>query len=431
MTEVFTDEQKQTIRLIRGKLLPLLVICMFVCFLDRINVGFAALTMNKALNLSAAAYGLGAGLFFVGYFIFEVPSNLIMEKVGPRIWITRIMLTWGVIAALMAFVQGAKSFYAMRLLLGLAEAGFFPGIVLYITYWFPKRERALATGTFLIGSYLGGALGSPISGLILSYFNGAAGLAGWQWLFVLEGIPAVILGFIVWRYLPDRPQQVKWLSQEQKNWLVSTIENENKEIQEAKHISLWTALTRPKTLLLCLIYLCFATGNLGLTLWMPQIIKLMGQGLSNLSVTLLNMLPFWFCILALVVWSRHSDKTGERKWHVSSATFVAAIGLAVAAAAPNLTVGMIGLILAGLGFGGGQPTFWATATQTLDPREAAAAIALINSVGNLGGFFGPNIMGIASSITSHYNAGVYCFAISFVLAVLLLQLLFLINKKTT
>lgn len=430
MSKKYTPEfEKKVVSKLSRRILPLLVMCMFIAFLDRINIGFASLQMNKALELSPAAYGFGAGLFFIGYFIFEVPSNMVLERVGPRKWIARIMVTWGILAAAMAFVRGPNSFYVMRFLLGVAEAGFFPGVIFYLTFWFRAKERALATATFISGSYVAGIIGAPLSGVIMSNLNGALGFAGWQWLFVIEGIPAVILAFIVWYYLPDSPETSAWLETEEKEWVAGVITEEREMNTGKEHMGLLSVLTRPRTLLLSLTYILYVTGNLGLQLWMPQIIKTMGVGISTMNVTLLTTLPYFAIIFAMILWSRHSDNSGERRWHLTIAAIIAAIGLSTAAGAQSLTVGMMGLIITGLGLGGTQPTFWASVTQILDPKEAAVAIALVNSIGNLGGFFGPNLMGLAQAQTGHYNAGVYIFASCFIGVIILMQVIYLTNRQ--
>lgn len=431
MVQVTPEFESRVMRKRIKYLMPLLVTCMFVAFLDRINVGYASLTMNKELGLSAAAYGFGAGLFFLGYFIFEVPSNLVLEKVGARKWMTRIMITWGILAAAMAYVQGPKSFYVMRFLLGAAEAGFFPGAILLLTYWFRKKERAQASAIFLIGSYLGGAIGSPISGLIMTYLNGAMGLSGWKWLYIAEGIPALILAFAVWFHLSENPSDAKWLTSEEKDWIVNSIKEESGTDGEKKHISVWKALTSANALLLSFIYILYNIGSLGLKMWLPQIVSTLGKAhsLSTLAITLYTMMPYWVIILFAVVLSRHSDKTGERRWHITLASLVTAVGLFVTASATNFVVGILGLIVVGIGLGGTQPTFWGTTTQVLEAGEAAAAIALINSVGNLGGFIGPNVVGIAETVTGQFNAGVYVFAGCFALIALTIQIIYKINRE--
>ena len=428
---ITTDVEKSTTSKIAKKLMPLLVICMFIAFLDRINIAFAALTMNKDLGLSAEVFGLGAGLFFLGYVVFEVPSNLILVKVGPKRWFARIMITWGLIAAGMAFVQGAKSFYIMRVLLGLAEAGFAPGAIFLLTLWYRKRERAQAAGIFHCGSFLGAAVGAPLSGLIMTYLHGTMGLTGWQWLFIAEGLPAVIMAFVVLKYLPNRPRDAKWLKSEEREWITQTIEAENRAEAEVEHISVWQALTSPKTLLLSFIYFCFCVGALGLTIWLPQLIKALGkaQNLSTLAITLYTMLPFWLIIFSLVISGRHSDKTGERRWHLTIASLVCACGLFVTAGATSLTIGICALIVVGIGLGGVQPAFWGAATDMLDPKEAAAAIALICCVGNLGGFVGPYLVGLAKALTGEFNVGVYIFSGCFALVAILIHVVFAITKK--
>src|SRR4051812_10060567 len=308
-----TEIQTRVLRKITWRIVPFIMLLYFVAFIDRVNIGFASLTMNKDIGLSPTFYGFGAGIFFWGYFLFEVPSNIILHKVGARIWIARVMITWGIVSAAMAFVQGPTSFYALRFLLGVAEAGFFPGIILYLSYWFPARQRAAVTALFMAAAPLSTVLGSPVSGALLE-MDGMLGFKGWQWLFVLEALPAVLLGFVVLAFLTDRPEKAKWLADDERRWLVETMNVETtSKAATAKH-SIWRGLADPRVLALALIYFGTSAGLYTLGVWAPQIIKQFG--LSSLQVGFLNALPASAAVVAMVLWARHSDRTGERTWHV-------------------------------------------------------------------------------------------------------------------
>ena len=292
----------------------------FIAFIDRVNIGFASLTMNKDLGFSPSVFGFGAGIFFLGYFLFEVPSNLILEKVGARIWIARVMITWGLISSGMAFVQGSTSFYVLRFLLGAAEAGFFPGIILYLSYWFPARKRAAVTALFMAAAPLSTALGSPISGALLE-MHGLLGLAGWQWMFLIEAVPALILGVVVLFYMTDRPEKAKWLADDERAWLVNEMNAERAAKSGTASHSIWRGLADPKVLALSLVYFGTSAGLYTLGIWAPQIIK--EFGLTSLQVGFLNAIPATLAVVAMVLWARHSDRTGERKWHVVAACLLA------------------------------------------------------------------------------------------------------------
>jgi MFS transporter, ACS family, tartrate transporter len=379
----------------------------FFAFLDRVNVGFAALTMNKAIGLNAYTFGWGAGIFFIGYFLFEVPSNIILDKVGARVWIARIMITWGLISAGTALVTGPVSFMFVRFFLGVAEAGFFPGVILYLTYWFPARYRATVIGLFFAANPISSALGSPLCGLILG-MDGVLGVAGWQWLFVIEGLPSVVLGFITLRYLTDRPDQAEWLSGEERDWLVSELARERAE-REARHkFNLWQALTNSYVLILGFVYFALVTTNNGLVLWQPQIIK--GLGLSNQQVGFVNAIPFIGGVIAMIYWGRHADRHKEYRLHFAAACAVASGGLLVAAATGNSVWAIVGLTIAALGGYGALPTFWPLPTAFLSGTAAAGGIALVNSIGNLGGFTGPYVLGWLRATTNGFTAGLYFLA---------------------
>lgn len=387
------------------RLLPFLFLLYIVAYLDRINVSFAALQMNRDIGLSAAAYGLGAGLFFVGYFLFEIPSNLILARLGPRFWIGRIMVSWGLVSMAMAGVAGERSFYTLRFLLGLAEAGFFPGIILYLTYWFPPAYRARIVALFMTATAVAGVIGSPISGSLLM-LHGWLGLKGWQWLFLLEGMPALVLGIIVWFVLPDRPQQAHWLTPAERETLARSQGNECPQPPR----SAFNTLLHPTVWRLSLVYLALVIGMYGVGMWLPQMLK----GLSDtndLGIGLLTATPYLAAMAGMVWIGRHSDRCGERRLHTSLSLLAAAGGLAIAAAAESLPLSLLALSLAAAGIWGALGPFWAMATSFLTRSSAAAGIALINSIGNLGGFLGPYLMGWLKEATIQYTAGLAALAV--------------------
>lgn len=384
----------------------------FVAYLDRVNIGFAALTMNDDVGLSAAAFGFGAGIFFIGYFLFEVPSNLILHRVGARVWIARIMLTWGIISGAMALVQGPTSFYILRFLLGAAEAGFFPGIILYLSYWFPARYRAGVTAMFMAAVPISIAIGSPISGALLT-MDGILGLKGWQWLFLVEAAPAIILAGVVLVYMTDRPAHAKWLDDEEREWLVSEMKSEEETVNQGHESqSALRALANPWVLSLALIYFGTSAGLYTVGIWSPQIIAQFGIG--PFATGLINAVPPIFAVLAMVLWARHSDRTGERYWHVIIACIVAAAGLSIAAYSSGLLAVVLALILVSAGVSAAKPPLWCIPTQFLTGAAAATGIATINSIGNLGGFAGPFIIGWIKETTGDFRGGLLSVAAALV-----------------
>lgn len=395
------------LRKVAWRLVPFLGVLYFFAFLDRVNVGFAALTMNADLGLSAQVFGLGAGIFFVGYVLFEVPSNVMLERFGARLWIARIMISWGVLSAAMAFVQGPTSFYAVRFLLGIAEAGFFPGIIFYLTCWFPSRHRARIIGLFMIASPLSSIIGAPISTSLLGIE--AVGLKGWQWMFLLEAIPTIVLGVIVFTVLPDRPADAKWLSAEEKRWLQGELAREHADTSHGHASSLREALTMPRVWRYGLVYFCILVGLYGFGFWLPQIIASLGQ-MTNVQVGLFTMIPYTLACIALVLWGRHSDATQERAWHVALPSILGAAALTVSGWASAPLIGFAALCLAAVGIYSGLPAFWALASRGLQGAAAAGAIALINSLGNFGGFLGPAAIGMAKTHTGSYAASLLLIA---------------------
>ncbi|QND44914.1 MFS transporter (plasmid) [Rhizobium lusitanum] len=397
--------ETRVLRKITIRIVPFIMLLYLIAFLDRVNIGFAALEMNKDLGFSSTVFGFGAGIFFLGYFLFEVPSNLILNKVGARIWIARVMITWGIVSGLMAFVQGATSFYVLRFLLGVAEAGFFPGIILYLSFWFPARRRAAVTALFMAAAPLSTVLGSPISGALMQ-MHGLMGLAGWQWMFLIEAVPALIFGIVVLFYLTDRPAKAKWLSDEERNWLMKTMEDEQKTRGAKASHSIWAGLVDVRVLALAMVYFGTSAGLYTLGIWAPQIIK--EFGLSSLEVGFLNAIPATFAVVAMVLWARHSDRTGERTWHVVLACLLAAAGLVFAAGATGVLAVLIALTLVNIGISCSKPPLWSMPTLFLSGPAAAAGIATINSIGNLGGFVGPSMIGWIKDLTGSFAGGL-CF----------------------
>jgi ACS family tartrate transporter-like MFS transporter len=388
--------RKATVRLI-----PFLCLAYTVNFLDRVNVGFAALHMNEDLGFSPAVYGFGAGIFFLGYILFEVPSNLALRRFGARIWIARIMISWGIVACAMALVHSETSFYVTRALLGIAEAGFFPGIILYLTYWFPAAERARIVALFMASVPLATVFGGPLSGALLE-MHGFLGFAGWQWLFVIEGLPAIILGILALKVLTDEPSHAAWLTDEEKTALTGALAREAKETEAVGYADLRTALTRPRVLALGGLYFLMVTGLYGIGFWMPQVIS--GFGLDSLAVGFLTAIPYLFAAVAMVVWGRHSDRTDERRWHIALPLFLAAAAFAWSAYSGPLVPTMMALTLATLGFYAAFGPFWALPTALLTGAGAAAGIALVNSMGNAAGFAGPYIVGVLKEATGSFSA---------------------------
>lgn len=394
--------EQRTMKKVTRRLLPFLILLYFFAFLDRVNVGFAALTMNRDIGLSSYAYGWAAGIFFIGYFIFEVPSNLALAKTGARIWLARILISWGVISACGAFVQGPTSFMILRFVLGAAEAGFFPGVILYLTFWFPARYRAQVVGLFMLANPVSTALGSLVSSFILR-MDGLLGIAGWQWLFVIEGLPSVLLGFVTLRYLVDSPREATWLAADERDWLQARISGEAAERERHHKASVLQTLANPRVLLLGAIYFLIVTANNGLVLWQPQIMKMLG--VADEWIGTVNAVPFVIGALTMVVWSRAADRRGRYRLDLACACVVAAAGLAFAATSSSLPMILVGLTIAAIGGYGALPSFWALPTTFLGGTAAAAGIAMANSIGNLGGFAGPYLLGYVRSTTSGYAAG--------------------------
>jgi ACS family tartrate transporter-like MFS transporter len=417
---VSAELEKRVLRKITLRIVPFVMLLYFVAFIDRVNIGFAALTMNKELGFSPTVFGFGAGIFFLGYFLCEVPSNLVLDKVGARIWIARVMITWGLISGAMALVQGATSFYVLRFLLGAAEAGFFPGIILYLSYWFPARQRAAVTAIFMAAAPLSTVLGSPVSGALLD-MHGILGLSGWQWMFIIEGVPAVLLGIVVLFYMTDRPEKATWLSNDERNWLVRTMNTEAAQKAGTASHSVWRGLADLRVIALSLVYFGTSAGLYTLGIWAPQIIKQFG--LSSMQIGFLNALPGVVAVIAMVLWARHSDRTGERTWHVVGACLLGSLGLVLAGFAGTVLGVLLSLTLVNIGISSAKPPLWSMPTMFLSGSAAAAGIATINSIGNLGGFVGPAMIGWIKDLTGSFEGGLLFVAGLLVLSAVLTLIL--------
>jgi ACS family tartrate transporter-like MFS transporter len=390
------------------RLIPFAFICYVVAYIDRVNIGFAARELQHDLGLSATQYGLGAGLFFLGYCVFEIPSNLILERVGARLWIARIMIVWGLVSMATMFIYDVTSFMAARIILGIAEAGFFPGMVLYVTYWIPANERARVNALFMTAAPVSVIVGAPVSEALLS-MHGLWGLRGWQWLFLLEGLPAVILGVMALKILTDRPEQADWLPPDEREWLAATMTAERAARSETGHASVGRSLRSGRVWLLSIVYLLNASVTYGIFLWLPRMLQdTAGPGVS---VGLLTALPFVAALIAMVLIGRHSDKTGERKLHVAACAITAAIGLFLAVAFRNHLYWLVlAFTICQIGQRSVMSVFWTMPPMLLAGTGAAGGIALINAIGNLGGFFGPNVMGSLFDLTGGYSGGLLVLA---------------------
>src|SRR6266404_2255534 len=393
--------EEAVVRRLTWRLVPFLFLLYIVAYLDRINVGFAALQMQQQLAFTDAVYGLGAGMFFAGYFCFQVPSNLVLQRLGARRWIASLMMVWGVISSAMVLVNGPRSFYALRFLLGAAEAGFFPGVIFYLKTWFPAQARARTVARFMTAAPLSGVVGGPLSGALLE-LHLKAGFAGWQWMFLMEGIPAVLLGVVTLFYLVDSPAEAVWFSGTEREWLLETLGREQKVVPTSG--GTFSALKMGRILMLALVYFGLNTVSYGISLWLPKMIKSL-SGVSNFTVGVLSAIPYVAAAVAMVVVGLHSDRAGERRWHTALPAFAGAIALSLAAYSTSVGPSIFLISIAVLGVFSMMGPFWAMPTSLLSGAAAAAGIAFINSVGNLGGFAGPYVIGLVRTSTGQFKGG--------------------------
>jgi MFS family permease len=392
--------ETRTMRQVTLRIVPFLMVCYFISFLDRVNLGFAALQMVKDLHLSPTVFGFGGGIFFLSYFVFEVPSNLLLEKYGARRWIARIMITWGLLAACMALVTGPQSLYLLRLLLGAAEAGFFPGVILYLTYWFPAEYRARIIGVFMVAIPVSSFIGSPISAALLET-DGWLGLRGWQWMFILEAVPAILLGLACLIVLTDKPSDANWLAAEDRDWLQARLKAEAGRRKPVSALSVKQVLFNGHVLALSVVLAGSTAVSSGLQLWQPQIIK--AYGLTNIQTGLLNAIPFALASVIMVWWGRRSDRTGERVWHSSLPLVLTAVSLASALVFNSLFAIIVILCLAVIGIYAGKGPVWAVSTEWLSATTAAAGLAQINAISNLAGFGTTYVMGFIKDATGSFS----------------------------
>lgn len=429
-TVQFTPEQeKRVVRKITLKIIPFVFLLYIISYLDRANIGYAALQMNAELALTSEAFGFISGIFFLGYFLFEVPSNVALNKYGARVWIARILVTWGLLAALTAFAQNATQLYILRFLLGVAEAGFFPGIIVYLTYWFRSKELATTVALFTAAIPVSYIIGAPLSTLIMDHVNWF-GWSGWRWMLFLEGIPAVIFGVVCFLRLTDRPEQATWLTEQEKQWLVGQLEADRKSRKNVKHLSVMQAIGNGKVMYLSFIYFVYQCGSLGVGYWMPQIIKGFSDTLSHTQIGLIAMVPYIVATVAMVLWSRRSDRHNERKLHSAIPLLVAALSLLSAGYVgnPYLAIAFISLALAGL-YAFKSP-FWALPTLFLSRSTASVSIAVINSIGNLGGFVGPFAIGLIKGSKGGSAAGGLVFLSALLLVSFFMTLFMRISEAT-
>jgi MFS transporter, ACS family, tartrate transporter len=406
------DEQRATVRKVAWRLIPVLGVAYFINSIDKTNISVASLTMNKEIGLTAATFGLASGLFFVGYFAFEVPSNIILYKVGPRRWIARIMVSWGVVSACTSLVGGAGSLYFLRVLLGVAEAGFYPGVLLYLMFWFPHRYRARMMAYFVVGGALSGVIGTPLTGLIMDHADGLFGLTGWRSMFVLEGLPAIVIGIAALFVLRDQPSDANWLTSRQKNWLNGVLESERSQVRATNsHAGRFRMLADIRVALLSFIYFCKCFGQYALTFFMPQMIVVFehraGHDYSVLTVSLLTAIPAAAGVVASIPWAIHSDRTGERIWHSALPLFVGTVGICLAAVLGQPVLILIALCVANIGIGTQSSSFFQLPPQFLTGVAAAGGLAMVNAIGNLGGFAAPYATGWLKDLSGNFSSACY------------------------
>ena len=403
------------------RLMPYLFMLYVIAYLDRVNVGFAAFGLKADLGFTDQIIGFGAGIFFIGYVLLEIPGTILVEKWTARGWIARIMISWGILAILTGFIQTKNQFYIIRFLLGAAEAGFFPGIIVYLSHWFRYQDRAKAVAFLMTAISVSNIVGAPLSGFLLKL--NWLGLAGWRWMFIIEGVPAIILGIVTLFYLTDWPHQAKWLPKDEREWLQTTLANEIKTKQAKHSLSILQAFKHREVVLLTLAYFFMVTANYGLNFWIPSIVKNL-SGLSNLAVAFVSALPYCFSLVAILIVGWHSDKTKERRWHTALSMMTASFGLVMSVVLGNYAVLAIAMLcITAMGAAGYLPGFWALPTSFLSGTTAAASIGLINSFGNLGGYVGPYVVGYLSTRTKSYFPGLlYLSASAFIASLLILSL---------
>ena len=415
----------QVYRKLNCRLLPFLICLYVIAYIDRVNIGFAKLTMSVQLGFSEGVYGLGAGIFFIGYFIFEVPSNLILQRVGAKIWIARIMIIWGLLAGAMIFVSTPMQFYLLRFLLGVGEAGFFPGIILYLTYWYPAQRRAKATATFMTAVAFAGVIGSPLSGLIMTYLDGVATLMGWQWLFLIEALPAIILGIIVALRLENGPSEARWLTEKERCWLAKQLATELLKKEQSGHIIGFSkAFCNAKLWLLGLVYFSIVMGLYGISFWLPQIVNNLVH--QNLILTgLLSAIPYVLAAIGMIIIGHSSDHHNERCWHITLSALTGCLGLLLSAIYnDSLPLALFGLSLASLGILSALAVFWSLPTAFLSGTAAAGGLALINACGNLAGYLSPVLVAWIKTQTGSLSAALYMLASWLLLATMIVILKF-------
>ncbi|WP_085770272.1 MFS transporter [Methylocystis bryophila] len=419
----------RTIAKVQRRLLPFLAVCFFANYLDRVNIGFAALEMNKDLGLSATIFGLGSGIFFFSYAAFEIPSNFMLERVGARLWIARILLSWGIVSALMALAWSESSFLALRLLLGLAEAGFFPGVVLYLTFWMPQASRAVAMSLFMLAIPISSVIGAPLSGFILDALHDVGGAKAWQWLFVIEALPSILLGIAAYFWLTDRPREARWLAPSEREWLQNTLDAERAAHPETAVESSLKMLLTPDVARLSVIYFGVVLTLYGLVFWLPQIVHDFGFA-SPLVVGLLTATPYVAGSVSMVFWSRHADRHGGHARHAALASLLSAAGLAACGALTSPALTILALSVSAAGTFAMFPIFWSFATRRLPPAQATGAIALINAIGALAGFLGPYLVGWVKDATGEFHYAPPALAIGPLISALLLATILRASAKT-
>ncbi|HVV14028.1 MFS transporter [Amycolatopsis sp.] len=394
------------------RVMPFLALLYFVNYLDRVNIGFAGPNgMNKELGLSSTAFGFASGIFFLGYLILEVPSNLALHRFGARRWLARIMITWGILATVLAFVPNPTTLVILRFLLGVAEAGFFPGIILYLTYWFPAAQRARAVALFMAAIPISSAIGSTVSSLLIAHGGGIFGLSGWRFMFLVEGIPAMLLAFVTWFYLTDRPEKARWLTEDERNWLITELDAERRATEAEHHWPLRKALTHPRILALAFVYFAIAYGLYALGFFLPTIIagfgSEFGTKLTVIQSGLVNAVPYVIGAVVMVFWARHGDRTDERKWHVALPMLLGGIAIPIALYLGNPYAAMVAVTICAVGVCAALPTFWALPSNFLAGTAAAGGIALINSLGNISGFAAPYVTGWLRDLTGTQRTGLW------------------------